>query len=91
MLKAVQSIYWVFLVILLWREIWWLLSKKKNWANLWFIPALAFFGLSVFLILWETNSRYLYHFSPLMIALAAQNLTRLLDNKLLKTKGEEGR
>ncbi len=91
MLKAVQTIYWVFLVILLWREIWWLLSKKKNWANLWFIPALAFFGLSVFLILWETNSRYLYHFAPLMIALAAQNLTRLLDNKLLKTKGEEGR
>ncbi len=78
MLKAVQTLYWIGLVVLLWRQIWRILSRKKNWSNPWFVPALAFVGLSFFLILWETNSRYLYQFAPVMIALASLGL---IDNQ----------
>ncbi|MCT0451003.1 glycosyltransferase family 39 protein [Lactococcus cremoris] len=83
MLKAVQTLYWIGLVVLLWRQIWRILSRKKNWSNPWFIPALAFVGLSFFLILWETNSRYLYQFAPVMIALASLGL---IDNQFKKKK-----
>ncbi|AXN65309.1 glycosyltransferase family 39 protein [Lactococcus cremoris] len=83
MLKAVQTLYWIGLVVLLWRQIWRILSRKKNWSNPWFVPALAFVGLSFFLILWETNSRYLYQFAPVMIALASLGL---IDNQFKKKK-----
>ena len=83
MLKAVQTLYWIGLVVLLWRQIWRILNRKKNWSNPWFVPALAFVGLSFFLILWETNSRYLYQFAPVMIALASLGL---IDNQFKKKK-----
>lgn len=75
MLKAVQTLYWILLLILAGKEIWRLLRYKKNWSNLWTILAASVVGLSLFLILWETNSRYLYHFAPLMIALTAASLS----------------
>ena len=78
MLKAAQTLYWIALVVLMWKEIWSLLAHKKNWKNPWFVPALSVVGLSIFLILWEANSRYLYHFAPLMIALATVNLVKIV-------------
>lgn len=86
MLKAVQTLYWIGLVVLLWRQIWRILISKRNWSNPWFIPALAFVGLSFFLILWETNSRYLYQFAPVMIALASLGL---IDKQFKKKKIKE--
>ncbi|MFC4652838.1 glycosyltransferase family 39 protein [Lactococcus nasutitermitis] len=80
MLKVAETLYWIVLVIFMWREIFQSL-RKKNWGNPWFIPALAMLGLTLFLILWEANSRYLYNFAPLMIALASLGAFRTLKDK----------
>ena len=40
---------------------------------------LILFGLVLFLAIWETRSRYLLNYSPVMLALAAKNLTDLVD------------
>lgn len=80
MLKAAQTMYWIPLVILMWREIFYQL-RKKNWQSPWFIAALSVVGLTMFLILWEANSRYLYNFIPIMIALATLGLARFLKRR----------
>lgn len=36
------------------------------------------FGLSIFLMIWETRSRYLVNFTPVMLALAAKNANDLV-------------
>lgn len=41
---------------------------------------MAFFGLSIFLMIWETRSRYLINFSPIMLALADDSLFKLLNS-----------
>lgn len=40
---------------------------------------LSLFGLMLFLLIWETRSRYLLNFTPVMIALAADSLLRLAE------------
>ncbi len=35
---------------------------------------LAVFGLALFLMIWETRSRYLFNFIPLMIIMAANGI-----------------
>ena len=86
MLKAIQTLYWIALVFLMWRQIWRILRRKKNWASPWLVLALAVCGLSFFLIIWEANSRYLYQFAPIMIALASLGL---VDNYFKKKKVKE--
>lgn len=82
LLKAAHVPYWIALVVFMWKALFNLLFKAKNWKNLWFIPPLSLFGLFVFLVLWEANSRYLYNFAPLMIAVATLGFAKW------STKGE---
>lgn len=77
MLKAAQMLYWLPIVGLLWSEIF-RLAHRKNWHDPWGILALSTIGLSLFLIIWEANARYLYDFMPLMLALVTMKLEVLL-------------
>lgn len=59
------------------------------------VPAMlyaAVLGLSLFLMIWETRSRYLFNFTPIFIALAADALYRigkLVQQKILSHKEEK--
>jgi hypothetical protein len=55
--------------------------RPKNWKSDWFIPALSMFGLTVFLLIWEANSRYLYNFSPIILMLASKGLMDITSKK----------
>lgn len=84
MLKAAEMLYWIPLVLLLWKQIFSQLFSPRKWGNPWGFLMIAVFGLSVFLILWEANSRYLFSFLPLMVAIAVYQLNQLQ----LKNYGE---
>lgn len=85
--RTSQMLYWIFLVPLMWYEIGLSLWKKRKTE--WFIVGLAVVGLTGFLLLWEANSRYLYNFSPLMIALATMGLVDFLGRKKKKGAPDE--
>lgn len=64
------------------------LLKRKNF-DLSTMMYLALFGLCIFLQMWETRSRYLLNFTPVMIALAADSLLTsyaLLTERIRKRK-----
>lgn len=42
------------------------------------IPTIAMFGIMLFLMLWEARSRYFFGFAPVLLLLAARNLSREL-------------
>ncbi len=56
--------------------------KRKNYNNL--SIYLSIIGLFLFLLIWETRSRYLYNFIPLFIVLASECISEL-DRKVSKT------
>lgn len=74
-LKMACFPYWAMVVWFMWRLIFKMMFHKYYWQQLWFILAVSVFGCTIFLILWEANSRYLYNFSPLMLALALYGYT----------------
>ena len=68
--RAAQMLYWMALVPLMFVSIFKIL--RREWRTEWFILALSVVGLTGFLLIWEANSRYLYNFTPIMIALAVK-------------------
>lgn len=52
---------------------------RRACPNIVFCARLALAGLALFLLLWETRSRYLVNFSPLLVLLAAHGVCRLSD------------
>ncbi|MDR0199324.1 MAG: glycosyltransferase family 39 protein [Streptococcaceae bacterium] len=77
--RASQMFYWFLMLPFLFYEIGLSLWKKRH--SEWFILALSVVGLTGFLLLWEANSRYLYNFSPVLIALAVMGLIDFLSGR----------
>lgn len=82
LIKAAQTLYWLALAPLMFYEIF--LSIFKKHRKEWFVLGLSMAGLTGFLLIWEANSRYLYNFAPIMIALATMGLVDLLNRKVSK-------
>lgn len=57
---------------------WYNFRYKKNRFNYAF---LMIFGLLVFLLIWETTSRYLFNYYPVMVLLAVYGFNVIIDNK----------
>lgn len=73
--KAFQDAYhFVILVLLLAGMVLGLRKCRFDFTTLLYV---ALFGLSVFLMLWETRSRYLTNFTPVFLMLAADSLVQL--------------
>ncbi|MDR0298391.1 MAG: glycosyltransferase family 39 protein [Streptococcaceae bacterium] len=79
LIKAAQSLYWLAIVPLMWYEIGLSIWKKRQTEG--FILGLSMIGLTGFLLIWEANSRYLYNFAPIMLALAICGLIDFLARK----------
>ncbi|MFC4651702.1 glycosyltransferase family 39 protein [Lactococcus nasutitermitis] len=77
MLKAAEMLFWLPLVLLLWKQIFTQLFSPNKWSNPWSFLMIIILGLSLFLILWEANSRYLYSFAPILIAIAIYQVHEL--------------
>ncbi len=84
LIKAAQTLLWIFMVPLMWYEI--ALSVFKKYKTEWFILGLSIAGLSGFLLIWEANSRYLYNFAPIIIIMAVRGLFDLLERKVPKNE-----
>ena len=82
MLKVSQMLYWLPIVLLLWKEILVQLVHPKRWGHLESFPMITVFGLSMFLILWEANTRYLYSFAPLILVIALGGFGKIFDRKM---------
>ncbi len=52
-------------------------ALKKRAAAYHFVATLAIFGLALFLLVWETRSRYLVNFIPLFLAVGVPELIRV--------------
>ena len=48
-------------------------------------PYIAFFGLAIFLLMWETSGRYITNFIPVLFICAASG-PKLLDKIIFKIK-----
>ncbi|GBG96710.1 glycosyltransferase family 39 protein [Lactococcus termiticola] len=86
--RTAQMLYWLALVPLMWYEIGLSLWRKRKTE--WFILGLAVVGLAGFLLIWEANSRYLYNFTPIMVALASMGLVDFLKGRRAKKQEKEG-
>jgi hypothetical protein len=76
LLIGAMMLYWIAIVFFMWYEIFVAIFKK--WKSLWFILGLSMVGLTGFLLLWEANSRYLYNFAPIFLALATMGVIDFL-------------
>ena len=56
--------------------VWGCLSNIKQRDTRMAIPAVAFFGILFFLLLWEARARYLFGFAPVLMLLAAAGAVR---------------
>jgi len=56
--------------------------RKKPEADMLFAARLAVFGLALFLLVWETRSRYLVNYAPLLALLASNEIICLSSYKL---------
>lgn len=63
--------------------------RKKDYARRYFVFGLAVFGLALFLMVWETRTRYLLHFLPVMLAFAVPGYCKLAEKVRKKTKRGE--
>lgn len=84
----VQIYHVAMLIFMLTSIITAIIIKDKSYMLL---IRLIVFGLSVFLMIWETNPRYLFSFVPLMLVMAADgvfNISHILNIKLEYRKSE---
>ncbi|MCL2858818.1 MAG: glycosyltransferase family 39 protein, partial [Streptococcaceae bacterium] len=81
LVKGAQILYWMAIAPLMFWQLGKHVFRPKNWKSDWFIPALSMFGLTVFLLIWEANSRYLYNFSPIILMLASKGLMDITSKK----------
>jgi hypothetical protein len=82
LIKAAQTVFWIGIVFFMFYEIGRSIKRffqKK--VDIFFIPAISMLGLSVFLLIWEANSRYLYNFAPIMLMLAVSGLLHYLQKR----------
>ena len=54
-----------------------LYSRRKGKAGLTLLFRIAVFGMVVFFMIWETNARYPFNFTPLYILLATEGVSEL--------------
>lgn len=69
---AVSNAYQYLILLLLIAGM--VMGFKKRGFDIATLLYVALFGLTAFLMIWETRSRYLLNFTPIMLALAANNL-----------------
>ena len=84
LLNGAQTLYWIALVFFMWYGIF--LSLFKKWKSVWFILGLSMLALTGFLLVWEANSRYLYNFAPIFLALATMGGINFLNGTEKKKK-----
>ena len=61
------------------------LKKKYTEPARFMAPYIAFFGLALFLLMWETSGRYITNYIPILFICAAQG-PELLNRLIFKIK-----
>lgn len=65
-------------------------AARKRRMDLTLMLRIAVFGLYLFLLLWETNSRYPFHYAPLYLLLATDGVAAFVQRKKKKRQPKEG-
>ena len=66
----------------------WMLGKKNHEFDLLYVSCIAVTGLAIFLLVWETRSRYLVNYIPMFAIIAAHGIIHI-DAKIVKRKHGE--
>lgn len=84
-----QTVHYILMLFIVFASLKQLLSKKILFD---FIPLLSLFGLFLFLLIWETRSRYLINFIPIIVISAVIGFDYLMKSLyycFIKIKGEK--